>query len=206
LGGLLAVIKTDKYQFKLILISLLVFIVWLFVILLKNNNFIGVKELFPHGFIFKSGFMLPVPLLLNMLTVNLLLIPALLRTWQMAASSPDAKNVKKGIVGGVIYSIILGVFLTFIGISFFKGFPGTEMSIVGVLNTLSSSTDKIAMYIIFPLFFAACLAALISTADSALIPIIQSLAQDFRTHKKTYVWKHGKIILLTMFILIKSVQ
>lgn len=206
LAGLLAVVKTDRLQFRLMVFSTLIFLVWLVWTSINNQNFPSFENFFVHPLIFKGGMLLPYPLLFNILVVNLFLVPALLRTWQMAASSPTSKEVRKGIMRGVWLTVTLTAMFILIGIFFFRSvFPNAELSLNGILNALHTSQSSFASYIIFPLFFAACLAALISTADSALIPVLQSLFQDFRKSNIHRPWKHGQILLATVFLLVIAV-
>ncbi len=202
LGGLLAVIQTDKHQLKLIFFSTIIFLIWLVWQSIASRNFPSLEHFIVHPLIFKGGVILPYPILFNIFIVNLFLVPALLRTWQMAAASPKAEEVKKGIMNGVWMTTGLTTTFILIGIFFFRSvFPHSELSLIGILNSLYTSHNFFAAYIVFPLFFAACLAALISTADSALIPVLQSLFQDFRKSNTQRPWKHRQILLVTAVLL-----
>lgn len=198
-GGIIAVIKTDRSQFNLILISTLILLFWLIYHSINSNNTPNINDFFIDILPLKAGFLLPYPLLFNILIVNILLIPSLLRTWQMAAASPNVNSVKKGIMNGVWFTTILTTSFVFIGIFFFKSvFSGADISLNGILTTLSKSQISFVSYIVFPLFFGSCLAALISTADSALIPITQSLYQDFSKNKD---WNYKKVFILNFALL-----
>lgn len=201
-GGLLAVVKTDRLQFKLMVLSTVIFLVWLVWASINAQKFPTFENFIVKPIIFRGGILLPYPLLFNILVVNLFLVPALLRTWQMAASSPTFEEVKKGIMNGVWLTVVLTTMFVLIGIFFFHSvFPNAELSLNGILKALYTSHDPLAAYFIFPLFFAACLAALVSTADSALIPILQSLFQDFRRTNIARPWKHAHILFATALLL-----
>lgn len=184
LGGFQAVIKTDKVQYFLILIATLVFIGWLIIELFEKKKSLALHDFFPPTIEASQGILLPYPLLLNIFVVNILLIPALLRTWQMLAASPNMLSVKKGNVMGARMTFLLTVAFVLIGILFFKYvFPLRKEdgppSLIMIFTKLVSFPDTLGPYIVFPVFFAACIAALLSTADSALMPLMQSFAQDF---------------------------
>jgi len=202
MGGLVAVVKTDKVQFKLMLVASLMFMGWLIFKAIAKNDLPGMDDLIVRPIFSKEGFLLPYPIFFNILIVNLFLIPALLRTWQLAASSPTAKSVKNGIMRGIYLTTLLTTLFIFIGIFFFKNvFPSSEMSLNGMLTSLHQSKEFFPSFIVFPLFFSACVAALVSTADSSLIPILQSLYQDFNTANNNE-WKHRNIVLLTLILLV----
>lgn len=187
-GGLSAVIKTDKKQLWYMLIVASILIVWL---ISANTNTITTTNFFPPIIPIKQGLLLPWPLFLNILFINFFLIPSLLRNWQITAASKNSEEVKKGLNKGlVLLAILSGLFIIF-GILFFNIFPETDKSLNGILIALANSNSNIASLILLPLFFTACLAALLSTVDSSLIPVLQSIFQDFpliknKTNNKNY--------------------
>jgi Na+/proline symporter len=202
LGGFISVVKTDVFQLRLMFLSAFVFLVWLVWTSMHNYTFPRVESFFVHPLVFRGGILLPYTLLFNILIVNLFLVPALLRTWQMAAASSTSKDVRRGIMNGVGLTVLLTAMFIFLGILFFRTvFPKAELSLIGMLNALYTSQNSLASFIIFPLFFAGCLAALLSTADSALAPILQSLFQDFRE----FPWKHRYALFLTALLFIITV-
>ncbi len=207
LGGMLAVVKTDRIQFKLMVFSTLIFLLWLIWVSIADQKLPGLEYFFVHPPTFKVGILLPYALLFNILVVNLFLVPSLLRTWQMAAASPKSEDVRKGIMNGAWLTTALTTMFILIGILFFHGvFPSAKLSLVGILNSLHTGQNIIAAYIILPLFFAACLAALISTADSALLPVLQSFFQDFKKPNSMSAWKHHHILIATFFLLVIAIS
>jgi hypothetical protein len=128
----------------------------------------------------------------------------------MAAASSTSKDVKKGIINGAGLTVLLTAMFTFLGILFFRSvFPEAKLSLIGMLNALYTSQNSLVSFIIFPLLFAGCLAALISTADSALAPILQSLFYDFRKSRQDFresrQWKHRYVLLLTVLLFIITI-
>jgi Na+/proline symporter len=202
LGGFISAVKTDIFQLILMFLSTCILLVWLVWTSVHNSTFPTIETFLVHPPVFKGGILLPYTLLFNILIVNLLLIPALLRTWQMAAASSTSKDVKKGIINGAGLTVLLTAMFIFLGILFFRSvFPEAKLSLIGMLNALYTSQNSLVSFIIFPLFFAGCLAALISTADSALAPILQSLFYDFRK----FPWKHRYVLLLTVLLFIITI-
>jgi Na+/proline symporter len=211
LGGFISVVKTDVFQLRLMFLSTFVFLVWLVWTSVHNHTFPTVETFLVHPLVFKGGILLPYTLLFNILIVNLFLVPALLRTWQMAAASPNSEEVRRGIMKGVVLTVLLTAMFILLGILFFRSvFPKAEHSLTGMLKALYTSQNSLARFIIFPLFFAGCLAALLSTADSALAPILQSLFQDFRNQdfrNQESSWEHRYryVLLLTALLFIITI-
>jgi Na+/proline symporter len=203
LGGIIAMTRTDVVQLRLMFLSTIALLAWLFWESVHGQALPEFKSFVVRPLVFKGGVLLPYPLLFNILIVNLLLVPALLRTWQMAAASKEAQDVRKGIMNGVWLTVLLTTMFVFIGILFFRHiFPEAELSLIGMLNALHTSKNSLVSYILFPLFFAGCLVALLSTADSALAPIMQSLYRDFLGPRR---WKHGHVLLLTAVLFIITI-
>jgi len=180
LGGLYGVIKTDTFQLLLMLLASGVFLAWL-VLRVGREGIPGAADFFPHPPPLSAGFLLPYPLLVNTLVVNFCLLPSLLRTWQMTAASSNVREARRGVMIGVGLTAALTLGFTLIGIWFFKSaFPQSgqaDMSLNGILIILAEQGGLIGSYVVFPLFLSACLAALLSTADSALLPLVQILVR-----------------------------
>lgn len=206
LGGLPAVVKTDKLQLRLIILSAISLLIWLVWSNAHNNTLPDLKQYFITPPILSKGFLLPYSLLFNIFIVNIFLIPSLLRTWQMAAASRSADDVRKGIMASVWFTSVLTSIFVLVGILFFKGsYPEAQVSLLGMLEALSESNTLFVSYFLFPIFFASCLAALISTADSALIPLLQSLMQDIKPEDNQGNWRHSKVSLYAGVILLVAV-
>ncbi|WP_395173499.1 hypothetical protein [Roseibium alexandrii] len=182
IGGLSAVISTDKIQAYLIYITVPCLILAFFI-----GIGIGVGEIkyFPRAAfeikesVFDSVFLLPIPLLLNILTVNLLLLPSLLSSWQLLNSSPNLHEFTRGISNGGRSVLIL--WSLFIVLGLVIGTSKSEINgIYDIFNILRNSNNLIITYVLFPLLFVGCFAALLSTADSAILPIAQSIYDNFR--------------------------
>lgn len=204
-GGFEAVVRTDKLQYRLILGATLIFLGWLIFELFEKSISLNSNDFFGIQLPLSQGIALPYPLLFNILAVNILLIPAMLRTWQMASASGNLETVKQGNLSGAKMTFLLTAAFVLIGILFFKYvFPIApnegEPSLLMMFQKLQSFPDTVGPFVIFPIFFAACLAALISTADSALMPIMQSLVQDFGTTKPNRAFPLRKLVAVCVIL------
>lgn len=172
LGGFLGVLRTDKFQLWLMTIATIFLIIWL-ASLGFGSNFS--KVLIPYHPTSESGLILPLSLLLNIVAVNAFLITTHLRTWQMTAASKSIKDAKKGIIFGGAFSALLWTGFTFIGILFSIHIIEGDVSLFSLLNFLSTSDSKFVSLFLFPLLFCGSISALVSTADSALLPVLYEI-------------------------------
>ena len=176
LGGLNAVVKTDKLQFYFMMFVAIVLIAFLF---FSYGNPLTMKQLKPQFFGSNGLLCENWALYLNILTVNALLVPSLLRNWQLIAATKSDREIKKGFRNGVLLTAIISFLFVIFGLLFFNIFDNAPLSMNGILTTMAESNSYIMSYVLFPLLFAACLMALLSTVDSSLLPVVQCLANDF---------------------------
>lgn len=182
LGGLSAVIVTDRIQTVMIYFGIAFLLLTLAII----TDFSSVRAM-PRPLIqvsdeiLKSVFILPIPLLLNVLIVNIFLLPSLLSTWQIAAASENSSSFSKGIMtGGVSVLILWSVFIL---CGLYLAAQGSNFQdITQIFIFLRDNNNVLISYIVFPVLFIGAVAALLSTADSAIIPLVQvihdKIAQD----------------------------
>ena len=177
LGGMRAVVRTDQLQ----ILFLGVPVILLFVYLLTQHgglNWINEKALLPYPAISEDTVLLPWPLFLNMAIVNILLLPCLLRTWQMIASTDSRSSVKGGLFSGAIMTAFFTALYVGIGLAIYEGvFSGVDSqpSLADILTKLSLDSNLVGAYLIFPLFAVSCFVAILSTVDSALMPVVHAL-------------------------------
>ncbi len=183
LGGMRSVVITDRIQLWVLILP--VTILFLFLVFeLGGYRAFSMENLFPNDPIFEGGFLLPWPMLANILVVNVLLTPSLLRTWQMTASTSSRSDVSGGMMRGAVLTVCLTALFVGLGLTFFKGvFVGTEPSLHNLLETLLTAPSPFLSMVLLPCFFVSCLAAIFSTVDSALLPIVHSLWVEVRTRK-----------------------
>lgn len=199
LGGLNTVVKTDRIQFGFMLLVAFGIVIWLCI--LKPS--VTFADFFPAPIPLSEGLLLKWPLFLNMVIVNILLIPSLLRNWQLIAATRDYSEVGKGLMSGFVLTAVISALFVVLGILFFNVFPQTELSLNGILSSMAASNDKVVSMILLPLLFMACLMALLSTVDSSLLPVVQSISCDFgKAHigRKRYLMITGLLLILTIGI------
>lgn len=199
LGGLNTVVKTDRIQFSFMLIVALGIVVWLCTL----NPTVSFSDFFPAPIPLSKGLLLKWPLFFNMVIVNILLIPSLLRNWQLIAATRDYSEVGKGLMGGFVLTAVISALFVVLGILFFNVFPQTELSLNGILSSMATSNDKVVSMVLLPLLFMACLMALLSTVDSSLLPVVQSISCDFgktQIGRRKYLMITGLLLVLTIGI------
>ena len=199
LGGLNTVVRTDKIQFTFMLIVALGIVTWL--CFMKPS--VTALDFFPKPMPLSKGLLLRWPLFLNIVIVNILLIPSLLRNWQLIAATRNYSEVGKGLMNGFILTAIISALFVILGILFFNVFPQTELSLNGILSSMAASNDKVISMVLLPLLFMACLMALLSTVDSSLLPVVQSISFDFgrpQLDRKKYLIITGGLLFFTIGI------
>lgn len=199
-GGLRAVVKTDLIQYWFMVVVAFLLVLYFGYTNYSNGVILQNKELFPSLGI-KS-----VPLYLNMLCVNILLIPSLLRNWQLFSAAKNEKSIRKGLKTGVKLTVFISLLFVLFGMLFFKNYGiSNDPSLLGILDTMASSKSKMVSYVLFPALFAACLMALLSTVDSSLLPIIQCvkhdfLSKDFISKKRVARYINFALIVLVLVV------
>ncbi len=207
-GGLNAVVKTDKVQFWFMAtVAILIVLYYTYVIhssndiSLNTNDFLPSRETLPVRdlkHILNKEFS---ALFINMLVVNVLLIPSLLRNWQLISASKSDKEIKKGFTRGAGLTVGISFLFVIFGILFFKCNESCEPSMIGILGTMAESNSPLVSYVLFPALFGACLMALLSTVDSSLLPIIQCLKFDILPDFRNKYYKKWSNPLLIIAIL-----
>jgi len=175
LGGLNAVVQTDKWQFRFMMLTAFLLIIFMYY---TYGNPIASDRYFPpvwgaHGVLSQNW-----ALYANMVFVNILLIPSLLRNWQLIAATKSEKEIKRGFQNGVILTAAISLLFVIFGLLFFTVFSDAPKSMNGILTVMAESSNPIMSNLLFPMLFAACLMALLSTVDSSLLPVVQCLAND----------------------------
>jgi Na+/proline symporter len=201
LGGFSGVIRTDRIQMMMIWGAILFSLMYY----LTNTEvpYGQGSDWLPNPLLDDGRFILPIPLLLNILAVNVFLLPAQLRTWQMAAASSSPLDMRNGLLRGAVSVAVLWTLFAILGVLLQARMPNTEIGLISVLKAWSQSGETIESYVLFPLVFAACLAALLSSADSAILPIIQSIETDFlEGHFQFALWRSRFLILLLLILTI----
>lgn len=208
-GGLNAVVKTDKIQFWFMATVAIVIVLYYANVInssnelsLTVNDFLPSRDMLPSrdfNHIFNIEFL---ALFINMFAVNILLIPSLLRNWQLISASKNEKEIKKGFTRGAGLTVGISFLFVVFGILFFKCNNNCEASMIGILGTMAESNSPLVSYILFPALFGACLMALLSTVDSSLLPVVQCLRYDILPNYKNKFYKNWSNPLLIIVTLV----
>ncbi|MEJ8574142.1 sodium:solute symporter family transporter [Microbaculum marinum] len=175
-GGMNAVVKTDSVQIWVLIMPVIVILLFLASDSSGYSALLSMENIFPNPVISEGGFLLPWSMLLNVLVVNVFLTPSLLRTWQMTASANSRTDVGRGMLLGAIITVFLTMLYVALGIVFYKGiFTSDNPGLINMFEILRDSDENFLSNVLFPAFFVSCLAAMFSTLDSALLPIIHAI-------------------------------
>ena len=175
LGGMRSVVETDRWQVWLISLSLVTvtFLLW---IQEGNSSPLptpGFHDLFARA-TWSPECSMPTALFANMLVVNLCFLPSSLRVWQVVIGSSQTSKFKLGLWQATVLISLVSVAGVLISRAML-GRLGHQPTLAEILGFLANS-DGWAAYVVYPFFIIALLSALVSTADSAILPLSQALA------------------------------
>lgn len=198
-GGLKAVIATDVVQFRMMMLAMIVLVGWLTVTGLRDSPPSLTPATFrPAALAPSQGLLLPYPLLANMVVLNLLFTTCMLRVWMVIRAQNSYRDARRGVIRGGLCAALMATLLIIASILAFRSrFPTSEPAVKSLMERLAelgaspaSATllDTIGAFGVLPIFFAACLAAMLSTMDSALLPILQFLFVDVFSKKRQPGW------------------
>lgn len=203
LGGLKSVVQTDRVQVALIVVSLSLIIISFGIIYLsedeaKASNFLLNWE---------AKFPMPASLLVNIFIVNIALLPSSLRVWQVVIATDKRTNFRAALSQATGLIVFVTVSALLISKLVLMESGNTPSSIAAIFDFLTSGSPLIS-YTLYPLFVAALLSALISTADSSVLPLAQAIAsrnkQNFSRKLNTSVIAALVIgIVVTYFLVTK---
>ncbi|MDF1722402.1 MAG: hypothetical protein P1U65_17140 [Minwuia sp.] len=180
IGGFPAVVRTDLIQWSLIWLGALTTLgICLYLVITRLTETASIPKIdwFPNP-MFGDGFViLPIAITANVIVVNIFLQFTQLRTWQMVAASESIQVLRVGIVNGAFSTALLWSFFAIVGIVSGPLLGLDTQTIDAFLRSMARSESPLIAYIALPIFFVACLSALISTADSALLPLSQFVCE-----------------------------
>lgn len=207
LGGFPGVVRSDKVQLSLIALAGLLVPLLMWISPPTSNTLTAANWMpqplfsWPEHPLSQGRFIISLPLFINLLFVNILVFPAQLRQWQMAASCASPTEMRRGLIeGGIINCLLWGLFIIlgiFVGVHF-PGAGGQTPNFDNILVGFATADSVLLSYVAFPVLFCACLAALLSTADSAIIPLAQAITDDYIPGKYRNVWTSRLIILCVL--------
>lgn len=181
LGGFKAVVDTDRIQLWLIGGATVCALVVLLLLCGRRGEWPSVGAFVPD---FRR---LPLSLVVVLVVGNIPLQMLRMSNWQRVAAVGDLKEVQVGLRKAIVFTFIfwalfnvLGVLQAAISIPVDVEFGNLE------LLKLMSESGGIIPFVALPLVFAGMVAALVSTADSILVPIITSWIYDFRHYDQLH--------------------
>lgn len=202
IGGFPAVVKTDAVQLNLIWLgALAVFLLCLFHYLTAETQASidwAPNPLFGNGFI-----LLPAAITFNVVVINAFLQFTQLRTWQMIAASRSSGEVRTGLLRGAFSVALLWTVFALVGILARPVLGIDTSSIDSFLRSMNASPNLLIAYIALPIFFVACMSALVSTADSALLPLSQFVNERMGTNQNNLLTPR---IIIVVFVLLVNVM
>lgn len=186
LGGYRAVVDTDKIQLTLIAfgsVFSLAYLAYLHITTEVKVNVFSFEKLAPFPWL------LPLPFIVVMVLGNVPFQFLRMSNWLRAAAVNDLKATQSGLKKSIVFTFLAWVFFSFIGLLFFGINPdstGNGQAGIGLLTLLRDASGLFSSYVAFPLLFVGMIAAMVSTADSVLMPILTSYIFDFRYHEKLH--------------------
>jgi len=177
IGGLKAVMQTDGWQLRMLILSVIALIA--FSLIASPSNHVEAIS-FGSLFQFKSSWWGVMAFWLWILVLNFSLPFTQLSSWQRVAACKSGEEVWKGFKSHVFHFLLVWIVpvIAFVILSA-KGYNYGVLD--DLLNSLKSASGM-AEGVLYPLIVIGFGSALFSTADTALIALITSFA-DTNTYK-----------------------
>jgi Na+/proline symporter len=189
MGGFKSVIRTDIFQYIVLLLLLIIFT---FVFTGDHDaetiKLLDLSDAKPLMSVIFFAF-------------GILIVFQSAEYWQRVYAAKDEKVVRRGLRGSAILVLITGVVLSMIGLAAHYRSPGIESSSAfaeGMSHLISAKYSGAALVLIF--------AAIMSSADTIIFVLASSLAKDFSMQIKNKGFEAHKLKINTrIYILIFSV-
>jgi len=189
LGGFRSVIRTDIFQY---LVLIVLFAVFVFV--LYNDSGIKVAKLFETGEI-------NITMTIGFIVYGLLSVFYSSEYWQRIYAANDNRTIKKGFTYSAVLIVLTGFVLSLIGLYAKVHIPGIEARdalALGLAEIFPKSILGLGLVLIF--------AAIMSSADTMIFVLATSISKDFIAQlKPAYKNPHKLAKLTRIFITIISV-
>lgn len=181
LGGYQAVIDTDRLQLNLILAGTIAAFAVTFYVCASNDSLPSLDRFVP------AIWKLPVSFIVVMIVGNIPLQILRMSNWQRIAAVGNLTEVRTGLKRAIVWTFLFWLAFNIIGILLanVKWYPEIQFGNLRLLAVIQES-GAFGAYFALPLLFAGMLAALISTADSILVPILTAVIYDFRFHRQLH--------------------
>ena len=185
LGGYPAVIKTDVVQIRLVVLGLALLLLTLIAAATARelwSDILQTKHLNPLPTV------LPWHLLIVMVVGNVPFQMLKMSNWHRAAASGNLDETRSALMRGWCVTFVIWFAAALCGIigGVIATNAGTEdFDLNEAFNLLANSIGQGAgqtfcRYVVYPLLFCGCVAALVSTADSVFVPILATYVFDMR--------------------------
>ncbi len=177
-AGFKAVVKTDIFQYFIILIPLLIIAIFL-----STGKGITISEFNP----FRSGLMSISFFLYGLITVT---IGA--DMWQRIYAGENFKTIKKSLIISAITLPVIGIGVSMIGFAAKANFPNIlseEALIYGISYLLPVGLSGLALVVLF--------AAIMSTIDTITFVLATNFSKDFVSRLKTEETSKKDLVTLT---------
>ncbi|PIN75971.1 hypothetical protein COV18_00925 [Candidatus Woesearchaeota archaeon CG10_big_fil_rev_8_21_14_0_10_37_12] len=165
LGGFRSVVKTDVFQYVIMLLLLLV----------AGFSMFGTqREIAADLLDFSTlGWSLTVAFILY--GVFAMFFSA--DVWQRVYAAKNDKTVKKGLIGSAVLFLIIGIALTIVGLAAASANPGADpnqAAALGLVELMPTALLSLVLVLIF--------AAIMSSADTIIFVLASSVAKDYLGH------------------------
>jgi solute:Na+ symporter, SSS family len=190
MGGFRSVVKTDIFQYLL-----LVFLIFVVGFNLASGTDLNISN-------FSSGDM-NVFLMISFLIYGIIYVWTSADTWQRVYAARDDKVVKRGLTISGLFLLVIGIGITLIGYSAKLAFPDIDPGqaiVYGLVNLLSPSLLGLGVVLMF--------SAIMSTADTFIFVVSTNITKDFiarfkrRELSSNELRKYTRINLVLILILI----
>ncbi len=167
LGGFKAVVKTDVFQYMLIIILPLVLI-------FSITSGISVPSEYFN--IFNAGFLN----IIAFLFYGLFSVFIYAEFWQRAYAAKDNKTVKKAFTFAGISYLLIGIFFTYIGLVARTSFPEIDSDLAAI-----HSFTKLIPVTLIAVTMIMLFAVIMSSADTILFVLSMNISQDILNRNRT---------------------
>ncbi|MEA3443197.1 MAG: sodium:solute symporter family protein [Bacteroidota bacterium] len=189
LGGFRSVIKTDIFQY---LVLIVLFAVLVFVMMTEKRT--AAIDLFKPGKI-------DISMTIGFIAYGILSVFYASEYWQRIYAAKNDSVIRKGFINSAIWIVLTGFVLSMIGLFAKINIPGLEAKealAYGLSQILPQSLLGLGLILIF--------AAIMSSADTMIFVLASSLAKDFFAHfihkdpDQEYVYRLTKIFILIISV------
>ena len=197
LGGFAATVESDSWQAKIIYAAAFALILFL-VFSYKPTHSLDFTPVFSpsvYDFVIYS-------LIINAIIVNFTLPFCQLNSWHRIAAVGNWEVIDKNYRQGLLkYFVLWGIFAIFAFITLAGGDNLTDFN--DVFEKLKAN-GGIAAFVIFPLFFAGLVSAMLSTADTAAMAIVLEVA-DAKAEIDGELSEYKGFYIITLAVILLSV-